>query len=119
MPIDPESVQVWQGSSQAALQQTPRAHQPESHSSPLWQVRLSRRPHDPATHVYVGAQSESPAQASRQSWVSGSQVNGAQTSGAQSSQRPAVSQRLSPVDMPSAQVGWPQSVPDGRGVQVP
>ena len=56
-PIDPGSVQVWQGSSQAALQQTPREHQPESHSSPLWQVRLSRRPHEPATQVYVGAQS--------------------------------------------------------------
>jgi hypothetical protein len=55
----------------------------------------------------------------RQSWVAGSQVNGAQTSGAQSSQRPAVSQRLSPVTIPLAHVGWPQSVPDGRGEQLP
>ena len=67
----------------------------------------------------MAAQSESPAHPVRQSWVAGSHVNGAQSTGAQSSQRPAVSQRLSPVTMPAAHVGWPQSVPDGRGEQLP
>jgi hypothetical protein len=118
-PIEPGRLQVWQGSSQAELQQTPREQKPEMHWPALSHVGTSRRPHEPLMQTAGGWQSVSPAQMLRQRLVAGSQVNGAQVSVAQSTQLPAVSQRLSPVTTPPAQVGWPQSVPDGRDQQVP
>lgn len=97
---------------QLLLQQTPSAQCPDAHCP--WFVQAAPpglRPQLPATHLVLGAQSESEAQVPTQAFVFPSQLNGAQMIDGPEVQVPAPSQtRMPPTAAPLQVPAW-QTVP--------
>ena len=97
---------------QLLLQQTPSAQCPEAQSVCLVQLAPpGLRPQLPATHLVLGAQSESEAQVPTQAFVLLSQLKGAQMIDGPEVQLPAPSQtRMPPTAAPLQVPAW-QTVP--------
>ena len=113
-------MQLTQGPVQLLLQQTPSAHCPEAHCPCIVQAApFGLRPQLPATHLVLGAQSESEAQVTTQALVLPSQLNGAQMIDAPEVQFPVPSQtRMPPTAEPLQVPGW-QTVPSSYERQPP
>ena len=97
---------------QLLLQQTPSAQCPDAHWPAVVQAApFGLSPQLPATHLVLGAQSESEAQVPTQTFVLLSQLNGAQMIDGPEVQLPAPSQtRIPPTDAPLQVPAW-QTVP--------
>ena len=105
-------MQLTHGPLQLLLQQTPSAQCPEAHCPCIVQAApFGLRPQLPATHLVLGAQSESEAQVATQALVLLSQLKGAQMIDGPEVQLPAPSQTRMPATAAPLQVpGW-QTVP--------
>lgn len=105
---------------QLLLQQTPSAQCPEAHCP--WFIQAAPfglRPQLPATHLVLGAQSESEAQVTTQALVLLSQLKGEQMRDGPEVQFPAPSQaRMPPIDAPLQVPAW-QTVPSSYVRQPP
>jgi len=112
VPMRPFWLQLTQGPVQLLLQQTPSAQYPDAHCPAVVQAApLGLRPQLPATHLVLGAQSESEAQVLTQTFVLLSQLNGAQMIDGPEVQLPAPSQtRTPPIAAPVQVPAW-QTVP--------
>jgi hypothetical protein len=113
-------MQLTQGPVQLLLQQTPSAQCPEAHCPGIAQAApFGLRPQLPATHLVLGAQSESESQVPTQVLVWPSQLNGAQMTDGPEVQLPAPSQTRMPLTAAPLQVpGW-QTVPSSYVRQPP
>jgi len=105
-------LQLTQGPVQLLLQQTPSAQWPDAHCPSVVQAApLGLRPQLPATHLVLGAQSESEAQVPAQAFVLPSQLNGVQMIDGPEVQFPAPSQTwMPPIAAPLQVPSW-QTVP--------
>ncbi len=105
-------LQLTQGPVQLLLQQTPSAQCPVAHCpSEAQEAPLGLRPQLPATHLVLGAQSESEAQLATQALVLPSQLKGAQMIAGPAVQLPAPSQTRIPSTARPWQVPAWQTVP--------
>jgi hypothetical protein len=105
-------LQLTQGPVQLPLQQTPSAQCPDAHCPAVVQAApLGLRPQLPATHLVLGAQSESEAQVPMQAFDLLSQLNGAQMIDGPEVQFPVPSQTRTPPTAAPLQVPAWQTVP--------